>query len=216
MDFKLRTNARYFSSEDILNDLRQVAKQLGKNTISNHVYPKYGKFSPKVFVNRFGSWNKALVAAGLICIKYVNISSEILFYNLEQIWLTFGRQPFYGEMKKPLSKYTANPYITRWGGWMKACEAFIRFKKNDPEFEKPLKPQSTARPRTINEKIRLQVLKHDNYKCQKCGRSPVTHAGIYLHIDHMIPFSKGGSSEIGNLQTLCNKCNLGKNNDESL
>lgn len=119
-------------------------------------------------------------------------------------------------MKMPLSKYTPKPYDTRWGGWMKACEAFIRYKKNDPEFEKLLRPQSTARSRAINEKIRLQILKRDNYKCQKCGRSPATHAGIFLHIDHKKPFSKGGSNEIENLQTLCNKCDLGKNNDESV
>ena len=99
---------------------------------------------------------------------------------------------------------------------MKACESFIRFKKNDPKFEKLLKSQSTARSRTINEKIRLQILKRDDYKCRKCGRSPATHVGIFLHIDHVIPFSKGGSNENDNLQTLCNKCNLGKNADESL
>ena len=205
MDFKLRTNAKYFNNEDILADLRDVAKKLGKDTVRNHEYPKHGKFSTKVFRNRFGSWNKALAAAGLIQVKESNISTEMLFDNLEKVWLTLDRQPFYGEMKMPLSKYTPKPYDTRWGGWMKACEAFIRYKKNDPEFEKLLRPQSTARSRVINEKIRLQILKRDNYKCQKCGRSPATHAGIFLHIDHKKPFSKGGSNEIENLQTLCNK-----------
>lgn len=216
MDFKLRISARYFSNEDVLADLRKVAQELGKNTVGMREYPQYGKFSTKVFRNRFGSWNKALDAAGLVKTKEINVSVEKLFDNLEKVWLTLKRQPFYGEMKSPLSRYTTKPYETRWGGWMKACEAFISYKKDDLEFEKLLRPQSTNRPRTINEKNRLQILMRDSYKCQKCGRSPATHVGIYLHIDHRIPFSKGGSNEINNLQTLCNKCNLGKNNDESL
>lgn len=216
MDFKLRTNARYFSNEAVLDDLKQVAKKLGKNTVSNHEYPKYGKFSIKVFRNRYGSWNKALQAAGLDTRKEFNLTHETLFENLEKVWLTLGRQPFYGEMNVPLSRYTVKPYVTRWGGWMKACEAFIRYKKNDPEFEKLLKPESTARSRSINEKIRLQIFKRDNYACVICGKNPANYRGVILHLDHKIPFSQGGDSSIENLRTLCNKCNLGKGNDGSL
>ncbi|HVO32713.1 MAG TPA: HNH endonuclease [Elusimicrobiota bacterium] len=216
MDFKLRTNAKYFSDEEILADLRRVAAYLGKKAIGHREYLRHGQFSCKPFVNRFGSWNKAVELAGLTKVAEKNISTNMLFDNLEKVWLTLGRQPFYGEMRGPLSKYTTKPYKIRWGGWMKACEAFVRFKQNDPQFEKVLKPQSVARSRAISEKIRLQVLKCGNYKCQKCGRSPATHAGIFLHIDHKIPFSKGGSNDLENLQVLCNKCNLGKNNNENL
>jgi 5-methylcytosine-specific restriction endonuclease McrA len=49
-----------------------------------------------------------------------------------------------------------------------------------------------------------------------CGRSPAAEAGVQLHIDHVIPFSRGGASIIDNLQTLCQDCSLGKGNDESL
>lgn len=216
MDFKLRTNAKYFNDDKVLEDLRNVAKKLHKNDVSSREYIKYGTFSTKVFSNRFGSWNKALQKAGLSIIREFKLSDEELFENLEKVWRKLGRQPFYGEMKKPLSEFTPKPYVARWGGWMKACETFIRFKKRDPEFEKLLKPQSTAQNRTLNEKIRLQVLKRDNYKCKKCGRSPATHRGIFLHVDHIKPFSKGGSNGIENLQTLCQKCNLGKNNNEDL
>lgn len=216
MDFKLRTNAKFFNNEQILDDLKLAAKKAKKNSISYHDYLKFGQFSTKVFYNRFGSWNNALKKAGLSIVRESNISEKMLFDNLEKVWRKLGRQPFYGEMKKPLSEYTPKPYDNRWGGWMKACEAFIGYKKRDPEFEKLLRPKSTARTRTLNEKIRLQVLKRDSYKCQKCGRSPATHRELFLHVDHIKPFSKGGDNGIDNLQTLCNKCNLGKNNDENL
>ncbi len=35
-------------------------------------------------------------------------------------------------------------------------------------------------------------------------------AGVELHVDHVIPWSKGGPTVFEHLQTLCNKCNLGK------
>ena len=35
---------------------------------------------------------------------------------------------------------------------------------------------------------------------------------IELHIDHIIPWSKGGETVLENLQTLCSDCNLGKSN----
>ncbi len=216
MDFKLRTNAKFFTNEQILDDLKLAAQKAKKGSISYHEYLKLGTFSTKVFYNRFGSWNNALKKAGLSIVRESNISEKMLFENLEKVWRKLGRQPFYGEMKKPLSEYTPKPYDNRWGGWMKACEAFIKYKKKDPEFEKLLRPQSTARTRTLNEKIRLQILKRDNYKCQKCGRSPATHRELFLHVDHIKPFSKGGGNGLDNLQTLCNKCNLGKNNDENL
>ncbi len=216
MDFKLRTNAKFFNNEQILDDLRKVAKKLSKDNVSFREYIKYGTFSTKVFRNRFGSWNKALEKAGLNIVREYKLQDEQLFENLEKVWRKLGRQPFYGEMKNPVSEFTPKPYVARWGGWMKACEAFIKYKKKDPEFEKLLKPESTARTRTLNEKIRLQVLKRDNYKCQKCGRSPATHRELFLHVDHIKPFSKGGGNSLDNLQTLCNKCNLGKNNDESV
>ncbi len=216
MDFKLRTNAKFSSNEELLKDLRKVAKKLKKNNVSFRDYVKHGTFSTKVFINRFGSWNKAVQKAGLDIIREHKITEKVLFNNLEKIWRSLGRQPFYSEMKSPLSEFTAKPYINRWGGWMKACSAFIKYKKGDIQFEKLLNQKSTAKSRTINEKKRLQILKRDNFSCVMCGRSPATQRGVILHVDHIKPFSKDGSNEVKNLRTLCSKCNLGRNNDETI
>jgi len=120
MDFKLRTNAKYFSSEDVLADLRDAAKKLGKNTVSSHEYPKHGKFSVKVFRNRFGDWNKALQAAGLMVTFERNLSTDALFENLEKVWLSLSRQPFYGEMRGCMTaaarSMEGSPYASRTFG----------------------------------------------------------------------------------------------------
>ena len=50
----------------------------------------------------------------------------------------------------------------------------------------------------------------DNYTCQICGK--YMPDGVGLHIDHIIPVSKGGKSVESKLQVLCSKCNGSKSN----
>lgn len=58
--------------------------------------------------------------------------------------------------------------------------------------------------------LREYILRRDNYICQICGNSIYKDSDIIFHIDHIIPVSKGGRTEISNLQTLCRSCNLHK------
>jgi predicted restriction endonuclease len=69
------------------------------------------------------------------------------------------------------------------------------------------KSKKNKRSRYIPASIRVSVLTRDNYKCRFCGRSSTK---IQLEVDHIKPFSQGGSHEINNLQTLCIDCNRGK------
>ena len=58
--------------------------------------------------------------------------------------------------------------------------------------------------KTISHKTKLKVLAGDKYQCKHCGTNE------NLTVDHIIPESKGGSSELDNLQTLCASCNSKK------
>lgn len=58
--------------------------------------------------------------------------------------------------------------------------------------------------------LRYEVLKRAHGKCQLCHTSERP-----LHVDHIIPRSKGGSNELGNLQALCDECNQGKSNKDA-
>jgi len=58
--------------------------------------------------------------------------------------------------------------------------------------------------------MRFRVLSRDGFRCVACGRG--AKDGVILHVDHVLPRSKGGDSAIDNLQTLCWECNLGKSN----
>ena len=137
--------------------------------------------------------------------------------DLELIWIKLGRQPLYEEIRKPLSKYSVDVYCRRFGGWLEACKSFIKHKKGDVEFEKSIKDAIfKLRTRNINERDRLKIFKRENYRCVICGKSPVTHQKITLHIDHIKPFSREGDNSLENLRTLCDKCNLAKGNEEDI
>lgn len=62
----------------------------------------------------------------------------------------------------------------------------------------------------MNDYIRYNVLKKDNFSCQICGIT--AKDGAKLQVDHIIPVSKGGKTVMSNLQTLCERCNIGKSN----
>jgi hypothetical protein len=85
-----------------LSDLGDVAKRLGRSTLSCKDYELEGKYSSKPLVRAFGSWNAALLAANLQIGKRAKISDDELFDNIERIWQTLGRQPKYAEIEQPI------------------------------------------------------------------------------------------------------------------
>lgn len=62
----------------------------------------------------------------------------------------------------------------------------------------------------VTRAMRYDVLRRDNFHCVRCGRGK--EDGVKLHVDHIVPVSRGGKSVMSNLQTLCEDCNYGKGN----
>lgn len=60
--------------------------------------------------------------------------------------------------------------------------------------------------------LRFKVLQRERFRCKLCGRSPATELGCELHVDHIVPFSKGGKTTFENLRALCAECNIGRSN----
>ena len=108
-------------------------------------------------------------------------------------------------------KYMANGCDV-WLRRCPVCQPCRKKEKGNSLSQRPVTNKETKRKttRNISDKLRYQVLKRDNFKCCACGSSPAKDPSIELHIDHIVPWSKGGETVIDNLQTLCSKCNLGK------
>jgi len=60
----------------------------------------------------------------------------------------------------------------------------------------------------ISKTLRIEILQRDHFKCKYCGRG--VEDGVTLQVDHKLPVSAGGKTEMGNLITSCADCNNGK------
>lgn len=56
---------------------------------------------------------------------------------------------------------------------------------------------------------KYSILRRDNFKCIYCGKSSIED-GVKLHVDHIVPKSKGGKNVRNNYITSCEDCNLEK------
>jgi len=218
MKFELKQYTKSVSEDEIIKDFQRVAGELNKDSVTQNEYRKYGKYNVTTIYNKFGSWKEILNAANLKLSSNIGsvITDEELFANLEEVWIKLGRQPSYNEMIKPLSRFHACTYERRFKGWRKALEKFVEYANaEDKEFyssENGVEATAHKTTKNINLRLRFRVLYRDNFKCAKCRRSPATNPKIDLHVDHIKPYSKGGETELSNLQTFCSDCNQGKSN----
>ena len=214
--FKLsRVSGAPVTDEELIADLQRVASSLGSGTVPQKTYGSLGTFDYSTLIRRFGSWNNALRVAGLSISNEIDLSDDRLFENLLVLWQHFGRQPRRSELSSPPSEISQTPYNRRFGSWTAALRAFVDFANGTVAEAPTVSTQATDKRRTGRDpslRLRWRVLQRDRFCCCGCGASPALTPGIELHVDHIVPWSKGGETESENLQTLCSVCNLGKSN----
>lgn len=243
MDYEFRRKRiDTISEEKKLEELENVARHFNYTEFSWRDFNKLSNISASAIKVHFGSWKKALAALKLhLQRKGMDLSprpfapqriysNEDLFNEMERIWHTVGQRPSRVEWERSNPKISITAYKKRFGSWTNACEKFIEYKIGGEIFSQdfilPERPEilketnntekkhSPEKIRDVSLRLRLAVLTRDNFRCVFCGKSPATNIGTRLHIDHIIPFSKGGKSTLENLQTLCEECNLGKSNQD--
>ncbi len=215
MEFVYCPYRERMTDEQLLSDVRNVANQLKKESLSAKEYDAHGAFSSSTISRRFGTWNKALLAAGIKARNAFHTKEE-LFDNLENAWMKKGGQPRKRDMNdKRLSSISSGAYLRMFGKFSEALKAFVEYVNegdlsgNNSSFETNRESQGS---RDVNLRMRFLVMKRDRFRCCACGASPATDPSVVLHIDHIVPWAHGGKTEMENLQTLCDKCNLGKGN----
>lgn len=209
--------------EEILSAIQSTAQKLNKKELTRQEFVAYTGMSDGPVRRLFGSWKAALSAAGLnqsaLGKRYTD---EQCFENLLAVWTHYGRPPQHDEMNLPPSEVGAKAYVRRWGTWRKSLSAFVT-RVNDPFVSSDLvtasavstkktvaAPRDSRGPREIPLALRYYILKRDNFRCVLDGHSPALEPGLILHVDHIVPWVKGGATVAPNLRTLCSHCNLGK------
>ena len=214
MEYTFTPYHQTVSDNELIADLIHVAEIVGSNTITQQQYREHGKHGIDKIIYRFHSWNDALKKAHLQTSANFQYDLEELFENIERVWIAKGKQPVRADMNnKALSSISSGAYLRRFGTWTNALQRFVEYINSDgvvfPILGDTIKDLNTE-VRGINLRLRWQVMKRDNFKCCCCGASPATDPTVELHVDHVLPYSKGGKTTLENLQTLCSKCNLGK------
>lgn len=216
-DFSIRRFGAY-TDDELVSCLRDFATDSGTDFVSGRAFSAFSGVSEATIVNHFGSWAAFCEQAGLSPRYRRNVSRDDLFWNLDAVWQRLGRQPRAKEMRQPLSPVSVSKYQKEFGEpWHGVCLRFLAWRSglqvDEIERQSRPTPAASAARRTrrgIPLSLRYEVMKRDSFRCVKCGRSPATDPTVQLHIDHAVPWSRGGESEPDNLQCLCSDCNLGK------
>lgn len=65
MKYQLQKINRHSSNEDIIQDIIRVSSLLGKLKLTRDEYRQHGRYGSTTVYRHFGTWNKALMLAGL-------------------------------------------------------------------------------------------------------------------------------------------------------
>jgi 5-methylcytosine-specific restriction endonuclease McrA len=190
-------HGRRYTEDKVFENLLEVWTHYGRPPTVSEMDKPPSTVGKNTYIYRYGGWRKALKA-------FVNRANSEVAANLpiypehDSSYLANRTDPtessttdVVGSSRpQPASQINARPGVAR------------RVQTN-------VKPEDRRDP-TIG--LRFKVLQRDQFRCKLCGRSPSTELGCILHVDHIVPFSKGGKTTFENLQTLCSDCNVGKSN----
>lgn len=212
----LRVRGVPVTDAQLIDDLKRVACFLASKTVSQPEYSQHGRFDMSNLSRRLGGWDAALSAANLGATSYKGeYADEQLFANILILWQHFGRQPRRAELALAPSKISQSPYQRRFRSWTGALEAFVEWVNAADGVVVPTTASGDTKRRTSRDpslRLRFRVLLRDRFTCCGCGKSPATSLGTELHVDHIVPWSKGGNTVAENLRTMCSHCNIGRSN----
>lgn len=210
VEYVLRVNskAKYDKTETIASlheylrlfskDMKQYLAQAAENRVSFHAYClEFGELSSTITPEE--------------C-KKLRISYE-QFQRIEQKMVGAVKLDMIQEISAVCYvSYTSPQGRNHYAKKDTYLESEIRTEMKNLATRAEYERSETYRRKTersrITPAVRYRVMSRDNFRCCLCGRSAAN--GVELEVDHIMPISKGGSSDEKNLQTLCRDCNRGK------
>lgn len=120
---RLTPNITYYEDKELKQLLKALAKKLGHTPTREELYQESGYPSGMVFEKRFGSWNKALRAAGLTPKSRKDYTRQELIKQLQDLGKRLGRTPITQDIKDDKAVTTDVTFKRHFGGVEEALEA---------------------------------------------------------------------------------------------
>jgi hypothetical protein len=160
--------------EQIIAEIRRVASKLSTQRLTSKDFSRNSKISTATVCHAFGSWNRAVTAAGLEQIthfvpEHKEIPEEDLMAEVIRLTKELGKRPSDREMQA-LGTFSPRPYIKRWGTFAKGREVAYH-KLGFPELSdavtrpvsrqeiissKPVIIPDTIKPREARQRKKVQ------------------------------------------------------------
>ena len=127
MEFKLNDYHRNITDDELLEDIKRVAKELKMESITTAEYMNGGgKYHFSTFIRRFGSWLIALQKCGL-SISHTQITSngiktKDLLDDLQRVSLILEKKTFLSSEYSQYGRFSKNVFFRRFGSWNKALK----------------------------------------------------------------------------------------------
>ena len=191
-------HGRRYTEDEIFENLLNVWTHYGRSPTALEMDQPPSTVGKNAYLHRYGGWRKALKAF----VERANAEVD-------------GNHPSRASDEVPSPETgpgSATPISTGSIG--------------DMEKQQSVSPIA-VRPRAVRQMpantrpedrrdpgigLRFKVLQRDHFKCVLCGDHPARNPECILHVDHVIPWSKGGKTREDNLRTLCATCNVGRGN----
>jgi len=212
-----------FSKTELVDSLRDFARQNNVSSVATRDYDIWPKriATSDTFCRYFGTWGKALQAAGLRTSRGHKLDPKEMVAAFQACWKEIRSVPSQRQLEAFLERgnypFRYKSYLKHFGGLGALARRVVQVQSGELAPSQLYSPQSKKRisARAIPLSVRHAVLKRDDYRCVKCGATPKSDPTVMLNVDHIIAVARGGSGDISNLQTLCFECNQGKKDGDN-
>ena len=123
MKFELSPKGVHYSDSELLNDLRRVARIVGRDHVLRSDYEAHGKFNRKTISVRFGSWRAAHEAAGLNHTARDAVTADQLIADLKRVATELGRKSVSIADYRKVGRWSERPFYDTFDNWTNALKA---------------------------------------------------------------------------------------------
>jgi hypothetical protein len=169
--------------EEIILEIHRVADAVKPQLLTQQLYKQHGQISFGSVCNNFGSFNRAVEAAGLkpnlsgIPVSgYKKTDETELLKAIGELWQRLGRRPTQNLMNAE-GNFSVKPYKNRWGTFTKAVDEYVR-EFGEPQIQTTQSEQAKqSESMRTNQMVRPTVI-------------PDTHKPAYVVVKKTLFFGE--------------------------